>query len=171
MKTNPNIQGCITLNPYAKFIGTCKWDLQRTIRSSFDYFKEWKSGKQIVIKLDFPPHQHNVRWFLLMYPSFSPYFESGDCLWKTQTIFTIYTNANIFKNRKKIIVFHPALAPYRVDFFNSLNENFDADFYFFNENLLNQKFNQDKLKKEIDFNCNYLKKGFFYRIRSLETSW
>lgn len=59
-----------------------------------------------------------------------------------------------------MLVIHPALAPYRVDFFNSLNEYFDAEFYFFNENLLNQKFNQDKLKKELDFKCNYLKKGF-----------
>jgi glycosyltransferase involved in cell wall biosynthesis len=70
------------------------------------------------------------------------------------------------KKKKRILVLHPALAPYRVDFFNSLNENFDADFYFFNENLLNQKFNQDKLKKEIDFNCNYLKKGFNTHGRS-----
>ena len=63
-------------------------------------------------------------------------------------------------NKKKLLVIHPALAPYRVDFFNSLNEHFDAEFYFFNENLLNQKFDQGELKKKVDFTCNYLKKGF-----------
>ena len=32
--------------------------------------------------------------------------------------------------KKKLVVFHPAIAPYRVDFFNSLNKEFDAIFYF-----------------------------------------
>lgn len=58
------------------------------------------------------------------------------------------------------MVIHPALAPYRVDFFNSLNKEFDASFYFLNENLLNQKFDQKKLKKEVHFKCNHLNKGF-----------
>lgn len=62
--------------------------------------------------------------------------------------------------KKKILIIHPALAPYRVDFFNSLNEHFDAKFYFFNENLLNQKFDQKKIKKLINFKCYYLKTGF-----------
>lgn len=69
-------------------------------------------------------------------------------------------------NKKKVLIIHPALAPYRVDFFNSLNENYDVKFYFFNKNLLNQKFEQDDLKKQLDFTCNYLKKGFNINGRS-----
>lgn len=62
--------------------------------------------------------------------------------------------------KKKLLVIHPSLAPYRVDFFNSLYEYYDAKFFFFNTNLLNQTFDQDKLKNTIKFNCNYLNKGF-----------
>ena len=61
--------------------------------------------------------------------------------------------------KKKLVVFHPALAPYRVDFFNALNENFDAVFYFFNENLLNQKFEQDRLKQKLNFQPLFLNSG------------
>ena len=69
--------------------------------------------------------------------------------------------------KKKLLVFHPALAPYRIDFLNSVNEHFDTKFYFSNTNLLNQKFDQEKLKKQIDFECNYLTKGFNLRGRSI----
>ncbi len=62
----------------------------------------------------------------------------------------------------KILIFHPSLAPYRVDFFNTLNENFDAKFYFFHDNVLDQKFNQNKLKQELNFQCNYLNKGLSF---------
>lgn len=69
--------------------------------------------------------------------------------------------------KKKLLIFHPALAPYRIDLFNSLNENFDASFYFFNDNLLNQKFDQNKLKEKIKFKCNYLKHGINLHGRSI----
>lgn len=61
--------------------------------------------------------------------------------------------------KKRILVLHPALAPYRLDFFNSLAENFDSKFYFYNRNLISQKFNQAELIKEINFKIDYLK-GF-----------
>ena len=48
---------------------------------------------------------------------------------------------------KKLVVFHPAIAPYRVDFFNSLNKTFDAEFYFEFEDVLEQSFAQDKLRE------------------------
>lgn len=62
--------------------------------------------------------------------------------------------------KKKLILFHPALPPYRVDLFNSIDSSFNAKFYFFNENLMNQNFDQNKLKEGISFECNYLKRGF-----------
>lgn len=62
--------------------------------------------------------------------------------------------------KKKILVFHPALAPYRVDFFNALNNAFNANFYFNLTNAKSQKFDQEALKKKSEFNCNYLEKGF-----------
>lgn len=66
----------------------------------------------------------------------------------------------IVNNMKKILVFHPALAPYRVDFFNALNNAFNANFYFNLKNAKSQKFDQEALKKKSEFNSNYLEKGF-----------
>ncbi len=75
-------------------------------------------------------------------------------------------------DKRKLLVIHPALAPYRIDFLNSLNDYFDAKFYFVNKNLMNQKFDQDELKKQINFNkCNYLTKGFNYRGRSFRVGF
>ncbi|HPY67322.1 MAG TPA: glycosyltransferase [Bacteroidales bacterium] len=62
-------------------------------------------------------------------------------------------------HKKRLLVIHPALAPYRIDFFNSLNGHYNAVFYFFNNNLLNQKFDQGKIKEEVTFNCKYLLRG------------
>ena len=38
--------------------------------------------------------------------------------------------------KKRAIILHPAIAPYRVDFFNSLAKEFDASFYFEFDNAL-----------------------------------
>jgi glycosyltransferase involved in cell wall biosynthesis len=61
---------------------------------------------------------------------------------------------------KRVIVFHPALAPYRVDFFNELNSKFETSFYFNHENVQDQKFDQESLKKQLNFEPKYLSKGF-----------
>lgn len=63
--------------------------------------------------------------------------------------------------KKKLVVFHPAIAPYRIDFFNSLNEEFDATFYFEFENTLEQNFNQKLLIDRLNFVPHYLKKGLW----------
>lgn len=62
--------------------------------------------------------------------------------------------------KKKLVIFHPAIAPYRIDFFNSLNEHFEASFYFEFLDVLEQSFNQGKLKERLTFQPNYLGKGF-----------
>jgi glycosyltransferase involved in cell wall biosynthesis len=62
--------------------------------------------------------------------------------------------------KKKVLIFHPALAPYRVDIFNSINSNFNAFFFFFNRHNPNQKFDDFELKKLINFECNYIERGF-----------
>lgn len=58
--------------------------------------------------------------------------------------------------KKKILIFHTALAPYRIDFFNKLEHDYECLFYFFRKNLLSQKFDQIKLKKQIKFTPKYL---------------
>lgn len=63
--------------------------------------------------------------------------------------------------KQKAIIFHPAIAPYRVDFFNSLNNAFEAEFYFEFHNALEQSFQQDALIDRLHFTPRYLKKGLF----------
>lgn len=60
---------------------------------------------------------------------------------------------------RKLLVIHPAIAPYRVDFFNSLSEEFDAYFFFEFENALEQNFNQENLISRLRFKPRYLNPG------------
>ncbi|MDP4238370.1 MAG: glycosyltransferase family 4 protein [Bacteroidota bacterium] len=61
--------------------------------------------------------------------------------------------------KRKLLVFHPALAPYRIDLFNGLNETFDADFYFFRRSLISQKFDVTKLESQLNFTPKFLTTG------------
>lgn len=65
----------------------------------------------------------------------------------------------------KVLVFHPALAPYRVDFFNRLAEKVDLTVVFLMENLESQKFDQDALRARCRFRFRYLTRGFSLKGR------
>ena len=67
---------------------------------------------------------------------------------------------------KKVLIFHPSLAPYRVDFFNKISENFDSKFFFESRNVRDQKFDQQELISLCNFNINYLDNGFEFLNRS-----
>lgn len=69
----------------------------------------------------------------------------------------------------KLLIFHPALAPYRVDFFNALARRFDTELVLFDKNLVNQKFDQEKLSAEIICPISYLLKGFRWKDRYFRT--
>lgn len=69
--------------------------------------------------------------------------------------------------RKKLLVFHPTIAPYRIDFFNDLCANFDTKICLRYENLRDQKFNYTLISNQFSFKPYYLnmvfeKGGFFY---------
>ena len=70
---------------------------------------------------------------------------------------------------KKLLVFHPALAPYRVDFFNALGLAFDATFYFSNANAKDQIFDQQQLRSLCNFRFRLLDKGMEFGGRSFRT--
>lgn len=57
----------------------------------------------------------------------------------------------------RLLVFHRTIAPYRIDFFNDLSEAFDARVCLQYKNLLNQKFDYDKIIEQFRFNPIYLK--------------
>ena len=59
----------------------------------------------------------------------------------------------------KLLIFHPALAPYRVDQFNMLSQLYDLDVVFIFENLWNHKFDQTILLSQLQFKFSFLLKG------------
>ena len=77
--------------------------------------------------------------------------------------------------KKRAIILHPAIAPYRVDFFNSLAKEFDASFYFEFDNALEQAFDQEKLRKRLCFAPHFLSSCFMgiknLRLEVLTILW
>lgn len=58
----------------------------------------------------------------------------------------------------KILIFHPALAPYRVDFFNAIGREYDCKIVFMTHNNFNQNFNQKILLENAQYKYSYLDK-------------
>ena len=70
---------------------------------------------------------------------------------------------------KRLLIFHPALAPYRVDFFNLLAQAFSTELVLFDTNLVNQKFDQQKLVGRMNCKVSYLTRGFRWKDRYFRT--
>ena len=66
---------------------------------------------------------------------------------------------------KKLLIFHPALAPYRVDQFNALSKLFDLEVVFIFDNVWNHKFDQSKLLSQLQFKVSYLLRGIRFKGR------
>lgn len=62
--------------------------------------------------------------------------------------------------KETLLVFHPGLATYRVDFFNALAINFRASFYFSYKSDPDHLYDQHKLLSSCNFKPHYLTKGF-----------
>ncbi len=58
--------------------------------------------------------------------------------------------------KRKLLIFHPALAPYRVDFFNALGAEYECLVCFMTRNNANQKFDQRSLLRNATFRYTYL---------------
>ena len=52
---------------------------------------------------------------------------------------------------KKILIIHPALAPYRIDFFNALSSHFRIELVLLHENITDNPFDQESLRKQLHF--------------------
>ena len=61
--------------------------------------------------------------------------------------------------KKKLLIIHPALAPYRVDQFNAISRLFDLEVVFIFGNVWNHKFDQKKLLSQLIFKVSFLLKG------------
>ena len=62
------------------------------------------------------------------------------------------------RNRLKVLCFHPALAPYRVDLFNLLAAFADLEMVLMQANLLTQTFDQAALRARLKFPVFYARK-------------
>lgn len=58
--------------------------------------------------------------------------------------------------KKKLLIFHPTIAPYRIDFFNDLSEAFETMVCLQYKNLKSQKFDYDKISSQFNFKPSYL---------------
>lgn len=62
------------------------------------------------------------------------------------------------EKKKKLLVFHPIIAPYRIDLFNKLHKEFEAEICLFWHNLKDQKFNYDTITSKLTFTPQYIQK-------------
>ena len=70
----------------------------------------------------------------------------------------------------RTLIFHPALAPYRVDLFNRLNERIDMKVIFLNDHVrYYDSFNQEKLRGSLKCDYDYLLSGFEILGREFRT--
>lgn len=61
---------------------------------------------------------------------------------------------------RKLLVFHKAIAPYRIDFFNDLYDSFETKIVLDHRNLKDQTFNYNEIEKKLHFSPEYLTKWF-----------
>jgi len=58
--------------------------------------------------------------------------------------------------KKKLLVFQPIIAPYRIDLFNSFSDIFDADVCLFWRNLMDQTFNYSWIQEQFHFKPKWI---------------
>lgn len=74
-------------------------------------------------------------------------------------------------NKQKLLIFHPALAPYRVNFFNALGRLFCCKIIFLTRNNANQNFDQEALLANATFEYEYLDKHWIILKRNVNLGY
>jgi len=70
-------------------------------------------------------------------------------------------------SRIRTLIFHPALAPYRVDLFNELSKRMELKVMFLNRNLVSQKFDQGRLLQSLECEYGFLVSGINFLGRQV----
>ena len=73
--------------------------------------------------------------------------------------------------RERLLIFHPTIAPYRIDLFNDLNDSFDTRICLEYWNLRDQTFDYDKIYSQFLFKPIYLKELLKIGSRSLYSGY
>lgn len=58
--------------------------------------------------------------------------------------------------KSRLLIFHPIIAPYRIDLFNALSDAFDTKIVLFWRNLKDQTFDYSKIEAQMNFTPQYL---------------
>lgn len=66
---------------------------------------------------------------------------------------------------KKVLIFHPSIAPYRISFFNELYKAFETKICLYYENLKSQKFNYENIINKLDFIPDYFTRNLKVKNR------
>ena len=69
--------------------------------------------------------------------------------------------------KKRLLIFHPTIAPYRIDFFNDLYRAFDTRVCLQYWNLRDQTFDYEKIYAQFEFEPHYLKERIKMGDRSV----
>lgn len=72
---------------------------------------------------------------------------------------------------KKLLIFHPALAPYRIDLFNLLSSICDTELVLLGRNLEEQKFDQEHLLQKLRCKVSHLVNGVMICGRYIRTGF
>ena len=73
--------------------------------------------------------------------------------------------------KKKLLVFHPIIAPYRIDFINELSKHYDARVVLYWRNLKNQTFDYAKIEAQFVFNPEFCVKEELGTFGWLKRLW
>ena len=71
----------------------------------------------------------------------------------------------------RVLIFHPALAPYRVDFYNGLARHFDLKVLFQAENLTSQQFDQSKMAEWARFDHGIMQRSHVSAKRKISIGY
>lgn len=64
----------------------------------------------------------------------------------------------------KSAIFHPTIAPYRIDFFNDLEKKLNADIFLRYRNLKSQKFDYKRIEEQFQFTPTYIPENLLMKL-------
>lgn len=70
------------------------------------------------------------------------------------------------REQKKILIFHPAIAPYRIRFFNEISSSYDTTICLYYRNLKSQQFDYEKIESQFAFIPHYFNKWIKFGRRT-----
>lgn len=73
--------------------------------------------------------------------------------------------------KKNLLVFHPVIAPYRIDLFNLLTQLYNTEICLFWRNLKDQTFDYVKIEEQFDFKPSYIVKEEIGFLKWMKTIW